>query len=197
MISLIQIRIAYLKRHPCLLFWGYLFLPLIILLFGIYKLTKDKTIYVYQEKKDPEPINQEFLFFDDRNSYFKLFRYWDSTTFIVDQIENCDKIRNFFRDEFYLKDINCSIIESNYTQKTENIIKIKKEGKKYRVYLTTKEKNLTKSEPLNIDTIIDQMNETELNMIKDLFNNLNITHANDTKSFIEEIKNLNNLIPLT
>ena len=34
------------------------------------------------------------------------------------------------------------------------------------------------------------MNETELNMIKDLFNNLNITHANDTKSFIEEIKNL-------
>ena len=191
MISLIQIRIAYLKRHPCLLFWGYLFLPLIILSFGIYKLTKDKTIYEYQEKKDPEPINQEFLFFDEYN-YFKLYRYWESTTFIVDQIENCDKIRNYFREELYLKNINCSIIESNYTQKTENIIKIRKEGKKYRVYLTTKEKNITKSsEPYNIDTIINKMNETELNMIKDLFNSLNITHANDTKSFIEELKYLN------
>ena len=192
MISLIQIRLAYLKRHPCLLFWGYLFLPLIILLFAIYKLNSDKTEYVYQEKRNPDPIDQEFLFFDEGNSYFRLYRYWASTVFIVDQIENCDKIRKYFREELYYNNINCSSFESNYTEKTENIIKIQKEGKKYRVYLTTKEKNVTKSDdPLNIDTIIDKMNETELNMIMDLFNKLNITHSKDTKSFIEELKYLN------
>ena len=63
MFSLISIRVKYLIRHPCLLFWSYLFLPLVIIAFGIYSvLNKEQNIY-FKARENPYNIS-ELQFFN-------------------------------------------------------------------------------------------------------------------------------------
>ena len=44
MLSLIKIRVKYIIRNPCLLFWTYLFLPIIITIVAIVTISKKKKL---------------------------------------------------------------------------------------------------------------------------------------------------------
>ena len=190
MLSLIRIRIKYLIRHPCLLFWSYLFLPLLILIIAIFKLKDGPNQYELQITEEPYSIKKEYTFFQKQISYFNLYKYWRSTVFVVNKEEDCTKIQNFFNESLGVKNINCSLLESNVTIKTENIIKIKRENEKYRVYLTSREKNVTKSNKNDNMNISQFMNMTELDELAKLLNQLNFTNATDGQSLIEELEKI-------
>ena len=53
MLSLISIRVKYLIRHPCLLFWSYLFIPSLILLIAIFSILDGKDRLEFEKKMPP------------------------------------------------------------------------------------------------------------------------------------------------
>jgi len=133
MLSLIRIRVKYVLRHPLLLFWTYLFIPLLILLFVLYKFIRGKINFNLLNTEKSYSIDKQYIFFKDAK-YPNLNRYWDYTIFVADKNEDCQKIHNFFNYTFKNPNmINCTVIENNYTNKSENIIKIEKKSDKYRV----------------------------------------------------------------
>ena len=92
MLSLIKIRVKYIIRKPCLLFWTYLFIPIIILIAAIIIIPKKKKLTL--KSFDPFIFNQNHLFFnsDKENDYLNIKVDLQSTTFFVDNENYCSTI---------------------------------------------------------------------------------------------------------
>ena len=138
MLSLISIRTKYLIRKPCLLFWSYLFIPVIILLIAIFQLLKKSKTFEIIPKQSPYQIEEKY-FFDNSISYVNLYYYLNSTLFVVDNEVYCPKIVNFFESNEIIENINCSTNENNVTNLTSNIINIETKKGKFRIYLTSRQ----------------------------------------------------------
>ena len=183
MLSLISIRVKFLIRNPCLLFWSYLFIPIIILIIGIFLIKfSDEGKIRFEAKKDPYTIISK-KFSDVDYSY--LSNYFYSTTFLFLEDKGCQKLDDFVnkkininRDESSQINIICTESEAKVSNTSDNVIKIKKKNNKYRIDLLPKNK-LVKVD--NSD-IIDNINGYTkiVNILKDF----NVTN----ESRIEEIK---------
>ena len=73
MLSLIRIRVKYLIRNPCLLFWSYIFLPLIIFIVGIYMIVDRKNDNKLERKRKAYVL--ETMNFLNNSNYKYLSRY--------------------------------------------------------------------------------------------------------------------------
>ena len=142
MLSLIKIRVKYIIRNPCLLFWTYLFLPIIILIAALVSIkNKDKyslksfNSFILQDQK---------TFFKEGQEYLNILIYLNYTGFLVDEEKSCDAIKSILSDYGICQE-RCPICtekESNFDNYTLNIIKIKKKKGKYNVDLTSRFTNL-------------------------------------------------------
>ena len=155
MISLIKIRIKYIIRNPCLLFWTYLFLPVLILGLGIFIFIKKEKIERLPEFESTSLIynNTEKIFTNpllNKNSFNYLENYWNFTLLIVDKGIKCDKVLQYFQEIANANKINCSYSEKDITNKSINIIKINKKDNSYRVDIKTRQTNETKKDNSNI-----------------------------------------------
>ena len=140
MLSLINIRIKYVIRHPCLLFWTYLIIPIIILIIGSKYLSNNSKIDSH-EKVEAFQF-QESKNFLGNNFYASLYKYWDYTIFLVDKGLNKTKIEKILLD-LTSENIICLDKEKEISNKTFNIIKITLKDNKFRIYLTSRNTNLT------------------------------------------------------
>ena len=189
MISLLRIRITYIKRHPCLLFWTYLFLPIIIFLFGLIRLLDIKLDFKYVEFQPAiANISEELLFFqnDNINSYSALRESLPYTIFVVDEENKCPEIQKFISDNTneYVKEINCSTYEY-ITIKTKNVIKIKKEkNDRYRIYLDLRDTSFIS---FSQSQFLLKKNELNQDLAINAFSLKNITYENKNnyKTFLE------------
>ena len=131
MLSLLRIRIKYLIRKPCLLFWAYLFIPLIVLIIGsiFFKYKLKFSLVNYQIDVIPE--QKEFFANDDPYIYIK--DNLPSTGFLVPNEDNCGIIKNILKEHDLCNITSCPICsekESDFNNYTQKIIKIeKKDGK--------------------------------------------------------------------
>ena len=68
MLSLIKIRIKYVIRHPCLLFWTYIFLPILTLIGAIYAIKEKKgnEPFDFLETFDPLLFSGQQIFFKEK-----------------------------------------------------------------------------------------------------------------------------------
>ena len=89
MLALIRIRVKYIIRHPCLLFWSYLFLPIVIIIAAIVIITK-KDSYSLKTSNSVSLIKSEF--FQEAQGYPNIKRDFNFTGFLVDNKADCDKI---------------------------------------------------------------------------------------------------------
>lgn len=139
MLSLIKIRIKYVIRHPCLLFWTYIFLPILTLIGAIYVIKeKEKEIL---RSFDPILFSEKQIFFKEKEiEYLNIRQKLNFTGFLVQKLEYCEGIY------FVLKECNickyqcpiCTDKELNFNNYTKNIIKINKKEGKYNVYLASR-----------------------------------------------------------
>ena len=153
MISLINSRVKYIIRHPCLLFWTYLFLPIIILIAAIIR-------FFNKEKIDPityfdstpvkniaDNISEDIIFTNpllNNKSLGYLNYYWNGTLiFLNKEVKDidCNKVLTFFKDNANTKEIKCSNNEKDISNETINIIKIGKKDNHYRIDLTSRQPN--------------------------------------------------------
>ena len=189
MLPLIRIRVKYLIRNPCLLFWSYLFLPALILAIAIYQLLSEKPIFKKQLRESPYKIDE--LYFNETSilSYQTLSRYWPATLFVADNEQECAKIRDFFDKSNIYQNINCSTIENAATNKTENIIKIEKKSEKYRIYLNSRKNDINDT---NKGENIMSLNTSEFQGFIEIINELNITGKNltDINELLNYLKNV-------
>ena len=138
------------------------------------------------QKEEAYKLEEKYFF--KNSSYEELLGYWDSTLFIADKKEDCEKIKEFFKTEIHYYDIPCKIYERNITNETFNIFRIENKNNRYEVSLTSKkvpegyEKKKNKEESI--------FNKTELQEIVDIFNYLNITNISDIDTIIEDIKDI-------
>ena len=172
-----------------LLFWSYLFLPILILLIAIYQIMSGKANIMKQSKTEPYKI-EDFVF--NETSLFQyslLSRYWPSTLFVAEKEEDCSKIQTFFNISNIYPNINCSLSEKTATNETENIIQIKKSGEKYRIYLTSRQNDINDT---NKEKNINTTNVTDFQELIDFINYLNITDRNitDMNDLIDLIKDI-------
>ena len=145
MLSLIKIRIKYIIRKPCLLFWTYLFLPIII--------TISAVVLLVEKSRESSPptlrkfnslsIDKTYKFFNDsRNPYSSDFiTNMTYTSFLVEDKKDCNAIKETL-DEFNIKEKNtplCVEKESEFNNYTQNIIKLEKKKGKYTIDLTSRE----------------------------------------------------------
>ena len=141
MLSLLKIRVKYIIRKPCLLFWTYLFLPIIILIAAIIVISKkkEKTLKSFNSYV----FNQKRKFFDEINEYSNIKDGLSGTTFVVDNEKYCDTIIPLLNDYGITEDKCplCTGRESNVNNYTANIIKLEKKKGKYNVEMTTRNIN--------------------------------------------------------
>ena len=145
MLSLIKIRIKYIIRKPCLLFWTYLFLPIII--------TISAVVLLVEKSRESSPptlrkfnslsIDKTYKFFNDSiNPYSSDFiTNMTYTSFLVEDKKDCNAIKETL-DEFNIKEKNtplCVEKESEFNNYTQNIIKLEKKKGKYTIDLTSRE----------------------------------------------------------
>ena len=139
MLSLIKIRVKYILRKPCLLFWTYLFLPIIILIAAIVVISKkdEKTLKSF----NPFIFNKRRKFFDDNGQeYADIKDGLSGTTFLVDNENYCNTIINLL-NQYGIYEDECPLCtgrESNINNHTINIIKLEKKNGKYKVELTSR-----------------------------------------------------------
>ena len=162
MLSLIKIRVKYIIRKPCLLFWTYLFLPIIILIAAIVTINnkKKKTLTSFESSILP----YQKTFFNEIEEYPNINFYLNFTGFLVDEEKDCNTI-NSILSEFDICQEQCPICtekESSFDNYTVNIIKIKKKKGKYNVELTSRNTGvgldflvLFEKDDLSQDTITD------------------------------------------
>ena len=149
MISLLRIRIKYIQRHSCLLFWTYLFLPGLIFLIGAIRLLSGRESFQYVDYQPANnSISKELIFFqeDKVNPYFNLINYLKTTVFIVDEESKCPDIVDFINTNTNgnIPNINCTYYDKNTTTQTRNIIKIQKDkNNKYKINLNSRSNGLT------------------------------------------------------
>ena len=137
MLSLIKIRLKYIIRHPCLLFWTYIFLPAIILIAAIIVLTNKSDYKLEKYEKEALPDSTRYFLNNTFENLQKL-SYLNFTAFLVDNEDNCNKIievfnaNKIFIPHDYEQYVFCNTSESNLSNLTLNIIKIKKKDGIYR-----------------------------------------------------------------
>ena len=141
MLSLIKIRVRYIIRKPCLLFWTYLFLPIIILIAAIIVITKkkEKTLKSFA----PYVFNQRLKFFDDNDEYSNIKEGLKGTTFVVNDEKYCETIIPLL-NAYGIAEDKCPLCtgrESNINNYTINIIKLEKKKGKFNVEMTTRSIN--------------------------------------------------------
>ena len=162
MLSLIKIRVKYIIRKPCLLFWTYLFLPIIITIAGFISMSNKKALEL--KKYRTHFFNETKQFFNNGDNYDYIKSELQYTGFLVNEKEDCNVIKavlnefNLMFSEFP----KCEEAESKFDNYTLNIIKIDKDDGKYTVDLTSRDtfvgvhdKFLFDKEDLNQDLIID------------------------------------------
>ena len=135
MIPLLRIRLKYLKRHCCLLFWTYIFIPSLVFATAIISfLIGKETINKYEKTK---PIIYEELEFNKIDNFNFISNYLEYSLFVVEDETKCSEIQKLISKETnqFVENVNCSISEKNVTSQTSNIIKIKKVDDKYRANL--------------------------------------------------------------
>ena len=142
MLSLIKIRFKYIVRKPCLLFWTYLFIPIIILIASIItiKNKKKKTLKSFESAV----LGEQRIFFKENEEYSNIKEYLIYTGFLVDNEEDCEKINSLLQ-EYNICQGNCPICtekESTFDNYTINIIEINKKKGKYNVELTSRFTNI-------------------------------------------------------
>ena len=138
MLSLIKIRVRYIIRKPCLLFWTYLFLPIIILIAAIIVIMKkkEKTLKSF----DPYVFNQRLKFFDDNDEYSNIKEGLKGTTFVVNDEKYCETIIPLL-NAYGIAEDKCPLCtgrESNINNYTVNMIKLEKKKGKFNVEMTTR-----------------------------------------------------------
>ena len=138
MLSLIRIRIKYIIRHPCLLFWSYLFLPIVILIIALVSLSdkKDLDLISYKSVSLKTPLD----FFKEGEQYSKLSPYLPYTGILIDDKNKCDKIDDIL-DDYHISFSNCSNKESDFDDLIVNIVQIEQKDGKYKVELTSRNTN--------------------------------------------------------
>ena len=156
MISLIGIRLQYIKRHLCLLICTYLLLPIIILLVGLLNLSNKEDIDLVPYN-DPEVISEDNLFFN--GPYTELDDIIKETLFVVDDEEEmCDKIKNYIANttSIIIEDNQCTNNENKYIENLRNTIKIKGKKERHKIFVDTKsDSDLFQSSDLDEDIIVD------------------------------------------
>ena len=91
MLSLIKIRIKYVIRHPCLLFWTYIFLPILTLIGAIYsiKVKEKETLETF----DPILFSGKQIFFKEKeDEYSRIKSKLNFTGFLVQNLKYCEGI---------------------------------------------------------------------------------------------------------
>ena len=183
MLALISIRAKYLVRHPCLLFWSYLFLPGFILF-----ITMMRTKKIELPTKNPTypPITAgEDLFFDKlvngtktKRTYETLKFYLPNISIIINDDSYCKDIVDFTLKETEIK-VNCSLFTNNFTNDTIHVIKIEKIKDKFKIFLTERLREET-------SPIMFSKNDLDQDKITDLFFVNNITHNESNYNNFEE-----------
>ena len=184
MLSLISIRVQYLKRHPCLLFWSYLFLPGVILVITILvNNTRDKVLPAKDLKQNPYPIGQDY-FFDQlinktkvKRKYDELISFLPNTVIVTNDDRICSSIDKYIIEETNIT-VNCSYYTRNYTNETTHIIKIEKIEDKYKIFLIERQREQSTS-------LMFEKNDLNQDTITDLFYLSNITTNKSTNSIFD------------
>ena len=185
MISLINIRVKYLLRHPCILFWSYLLLPGSILVISIFLMrSNDRILPVKVIKNDPVFAGEDY-FFDKlvndskvKRTYDALLSFLPNTIIITNDDKQCSNISKYIIEETNIT-VNCSYYINNFTNDTTYIIKIEKIEDKYKIFLTQRPFELLN--PLMFTT--DDLNQDK---ITDLFYLNNIEENEPNTSIFEE-----------
>ena len=144
MLPLINIRTKYLIRHPCLLFWSYLFIPLLISVIIVLNLIFGASTNLTFEPKQP-PLTIDTISFkaDSPLDEFKdLNYYWPGTLLVADKQIDCAKINQTFY-ELTSNSLNCSHSERDSNNLTFNIFNLKKDKDKYKITLTSRDTNIS------------------------------------------------------
>ena len=137
-----------------------------------------KNSYKLEHKRKPYMLEEmQFL---DKSNYKYFSRYWNSTLFVTNKIEDCQKIKEFINNEVDFPNIDCSITDQNVTNLTSNIIKIMKEDKKYKINLISR--NFNPKEMSQFPQIDDFYNK-----LLEYISSLDI--INDSFMYMEELKN--------
>ena len=131
--ALLNIRLKYIVRRPCLFFWVFLFIPIIIAIVGSSLFAAKEKYKIQSYPSIPLLPNKTFL--DDRYTYIPSNLTF--TGFLVPEKANCDIINA------YLKEIGlctqncpgCSDQESGLGNNVFNTIRIEKKNGKYNVEL--------------------------------------------------------------
>ena len=140
MLSLVKIRIKYIIRKPCLLFWTYILIPGAILVAAIIVINNKSSHNLEKYEKDILG-NYEKDFLNVNYDNLIELQYLNFTSFIVDKEENCDKVKKVLTDNGlpipndYSSFSICNTLEKNLSNLTFNIIKITKEDDKYKANL--------------------------------------------------------------
>ena len=142
MLSLIKIRVKYIIRKPCLLFWTYLFIPIIILIAALISIKnkKKRDLQSFESAIFPD----QKIFFNGGEEYSNIKDYLQFTGFLVDDIKDCEAI-NSLLTEYNICQEKCPICtdkESSFDNFTLNIIEIEKKKGKYNVELTSRNTNI-------------------------------------------------------
>ena len=184
MLSLIKIRVKYIIRNPCLLFWSYLFIPILILIASIF-IISDKKKY---DIKSFESVTLDTLkFFEENQSYLNIKNELNYTGFLVDDKGYCNVINRTLKDfNLCMNDLCpiCTKRESDFNNYTENIIKIEKDDGKYDIELTSRQTNIF----LDKTFFLFEKDDLDQNLIVDPYtikniSNIAITHSHFNKFF--------------
>ena len=192
MLALLNIRIKYIIRHPCLLFFSYIFLPALIIALSIYLLIEKDSIE-RKDKNAPALFNYNFNFNNDEDKSYKYYEnlalYLNYSLFVSKNID-CQEIKNFVESKINNQNndtkpyysINCTQNDNNLADESINIIYLEKiKNKKYKIDLTVRNTNKTNelSKTKKNDFMLFNQKDLNENEITDLFyvgnNNNNIT----------------------
>ena len=147
MLSLIQIRSRYLYRHPCLLFWSYMFLPGVVFLLSMVSLkVNDESSWLQLQPKREASFSDEDYFFAEEINNTKVERNYtvvkemlENMTIIINEEGRCNDIIQFVEGETNIT-VNCTYDPRNYTNDTIYILKMEKTDNKYKIRMSERDK---------------------------------------------------------
>ena len=96
MLSLLRIRVKYVIRNRCLLFWTYLFLPIIIFILGVSFLANKNPLT--PNKYQSVALLKNKTFFVENECYSSIKENLPETAFLVPDKANCAAIQNVLKD---------------------------------------------------------------------------------------------------
>ena len=177
--SLIKIRSKYLFRHPCLLFWSYLFLPGIFFLISTYLLrTRELKLPPKHLKNEPLMAGEDYLFNQmdqdtkKERTYDSIKIFLENTSIIINDESYCQNIIDFIDEVTNIK-VNCSFYKSTFPNETTHVLKFEKIDNKYKIFLTEiLRKDDTK--------VMFEKSDLDQDKILDLFYINNVTHNKST-----------------